>query len=166
MAKKVKKKTITKRGTMFASKALRERIAELEAELAKPKTDARIKELEELLQRNVTQSREAHDKLQIKIIELTDAENVIKKKYAEEKALAFKTMELDFKEKQMNAVQAVKDEYEKKMQAGLEANFNTLKGSLAKLHEEGNAQTKFTEQIALKMVGALSPGKAKLLKES
>lgn len=97
---------------------------------------------------------------------LQEAENTLKKKFDDEKALAFKTMELEFKGKMQEEVNKVRNEAQEKIQKGIEENFNKLKDSLAKLHEEGNAQTKFTEQIALKMMDVIKPnGQSALITE-
>jgi hypothetical protein len=88
---------------------------------------------------------------------LVDAESILKKKFEEERALAFKTMELEFKGKMQEEVNRVRNEATDKVNKGIEENFAKLKDSLAKLHEEGNAQTKFTEQIALKMMETMKP---------
>lgn len=91
------------------------------------------------------------------IARLRDAETILKKKFEDDKAIAYKTMELEFKGKMQDEVQKVREEADKKLQKGLEENFSQLKDQLAKLHSEGNAQTKFTEKIALNMMSVLKP---------
>jgi CRISPR/Cas system-associated endoribonuclease Cas2 len=85
-------------------------------------------------------------------------------KLDEERALAFKTMELDFKEKFTEEVNALKSMHAKELERvknsaqeeqvrAVEKNYEKLRDSLAKLHEEGNANTKYLEQMTLKMLG-------------
>lgn len=99
----------------------------------------------------------ANEETTREIARLKDAEAILKKKFDEERALAFKTMELEFKGKMQDEVNKVRTEAQEKVNRGIEENFAKLKDSLAKLHEEGNAQTKFTEQIALKMMETIKP---------
>lgn len=111
------------------------------------------------------QLKESYTERGKNLVEARIAEDRLKKKFDEEKALAYKTMELEFKGKMMDEVQRVKAEADARIQKGIEENFAKLKDSLAKLHEEGNAQTKFTEQIALKMMGALKTSGVPALEE-
>jgi chromosome segregation ATPase len=73
-----------------------------------------------------------------------------------EKGVLLKAMELDFKQKMLDEVSKVKDEYNKKVVNDMEENFGKLKNSLSKLHEEGNANTRYLENITLKMMDAMN----------
>lgn len=90
--------------------------------------------------------------------DLVNAETILKKQFDDQKALAFKTMELEFKGKMQDQEKKLREELDIRLRSALDENFSKLKDSLSKLHEEGNAQTKFTEQIALKMMDAIKPG--------
>lgn len=128
-------------------------------------TEPLLKEISNLrdhvqgLQKTLKNNAEDWDRERTRLI---GAENILKKKFDEEKALAYKTMELEFKGRMMEEVNKVRAEADAKLQKGIEENFTKLKDSLAKLHEEGNAQTKFTEQIALKMMNVIRPDQKQL----
>ena len=126
--------------------------------------ETEIEKLRKLIDKNDDQYRlqlksrdEAYDLLSKKFNEAADAENRLKKEYDKEKALAYKTMELEFKGKLIEDTQKIRVEADEKLKKGIEENFSQLKEQLAKLHSEGNAQTKFTEQIALKMMSVIKP---------
>jgi peptidoglycan hydrolase CwlO-like protein len=87
----------------------------------------------------------------------------MEKEFEDQKALAFKTMELDFKEKHMKEINAIKDEYQKKLQEGVEENYTKLKDSLAKLHEEGNANTKYLEKMSISLMNTMGTATGKAL---
>ena len=129
------------------------------AELAVKKLEDANRLLNHQLQDQARLHRIMVEDLNKDIAELKKIEETLTKKFNDEKALAFKTMELEFKSKMQEELNKVRVEAQEKVNKGIEENFNKLKDSLAKLHEEGSAQTKFTEQIALKMMGALSPAK-------
>lgn len=85
-------------------------------------------------------------------------ERDLEEKFKEKKAIAYKTMELEFKQKHMEEIGQIKDEYAKKLQQATEENYAKLKDSLAKIHEEGNATTKYVEKLSLKLMDAAKPG--------
>ena len=87
----------------------------------------------------------------------SDLRATLEEEFNAKKALAFKTMELEYKEKSMKEKAELEKKFMEDIQKGNENNFEKLKTALAKLHEEGNAQTKFTEQIALKMMDNMKP---------
>jgi hypothetical protein len=130
---------------------------------------AEVDKLEKMLEaeksrseRNIKQAREVFEdkvrELNRTIEDLKEPEARYKKRFEEEKALAYKAMELEFKSKHMDEVAKIRKEYDEKLISSNEDNFNKLREALAKLHQEGNAQTKFTEQIALKMMDSIKPG--------
>lgn len=84
--------------------------------------------------------------------ELKEIEARLTKEFNDERAIAYKTMELDFKDKMNDKVQKIKDEYQDKMNKGIEENFTKLKESLATLHEEGNANTKYLEKMSISIM--------------
>jgi len=106
----------------------------------------------EELQLQISMLKEQRDKA---VANYGELENKLKKEYEEKKAIAFKTMELKFKEQHMNEMQKLKDEYQNKIIAQNEKNYDQLKASLAKLHDEGNANTKYLEKVSLTMMDAL-----------
>lgn len=79
------------------------------------------------------------------------------KNFETEKGQVYKTMELEFKEKLMDATQKLRTEYDEKLSTGLESNYKKLSNSLTTLHEEGNANTKYLEKITLKMMDTMKP---------
>lgn len=125
------------------TKRLEERLKEKELEI-----ERYGRRLEDLVRSHNIQ-KEDWDRERIR---LQGIETNLEKRFNDEKALAFKSMELEFKGKMQEEVNRVRNESQDKLNRGIEENFSKLKDSLAKLHEEGNAQTKFTEQIALKMM--------------
>jgi murein L,D-transpeptidase YcbB/YkuD len=140
-------------------KSLEAEIEKLQKQIDDTSTDKRIKALEEERDQRTKMFHEKEEKLVKEIAELRNARTKIEQEFKAEKALAYKTMELEFKQKQMDEVQKVKDEYEKKLRAGMEDNFKHLQSSLTKLHEEGNAQTKFVQDLALNITkGMVSQG--------
>ena len=129
----------------------------------KKKIDRVTKMYEEALKEKADQHKtllDKHTDLETKYHALKDE---LESKYREEKALAFKTMELDFKQKQLEEVQKIKDEYDNRMRLGLEENFAKLKDELASLHREGNANTKHLEQMTYKMMDAFGKTGGRLL---
>lgn len=144
--KKVSAATITRRRNKVfgqTTKRLEERLKEKELEI-----ERYGRRLEDLVRSHNIQ-KEDWDRERIR---LQGIETNLEKRFNDEKALAFKSMELEFKGKMQEEVNRVRNESQDKLNRGIEENFSKLKDSLAKLHEEGNAQTKFTEQIALKMM--------------
>jgi len=105
-------------------------------------------------------SKKEHEELGAKYQELADkhrthvAETEIK--FDEKRALAFKTMELEFQEKYQRKVQKIREEYDTKTRDMMEKNFTHMKDELAKLHTEGNANTKYVEKASLKMMDVLA----------
>jgi chromosome segregation ATPase len=119
------------------------------------KKSKKIEELElevSMLKAHLQTFKEQRDKA---VANYGELENKLKKEYEEKKAIAFKTMELKFKEQHMNEMQKLKDEYQNKIIAQNEKNYDQLKASLAKLHDEGNANTKYLEKVSLTMMDAL-----------
>jgi hypothetical protein len=155
MAKVAKKKKVTKKPQRRNSMWGKLKTQELEEALKVHERNilAMERKIEDLARshRNEREDWEREKRI------LQDAANIEKKKFDDERALVLKTMELEFKGKVQEEVNKVRLEADQKLQRGIEDNFNKLKESLAKLHEEGNAQTKFTEQIALKMMETIRP---------
>ena len=117
--------------------------------------EAVVKELSHL--------KSLRSELDKKYSKLLDKYNSQEKKLDDERALAFKTMELDFTAKMRKQIDSlkdshraeldrVKDEAQRKLNAGIEENFTKLKDSLAKLHEEGNANTKYLEKMSISIM--------------
>lgn len=117
--------------------------------------DEVVKELTNLKKLRADQDRK-YDKL-------LDKYNAQEKKLDDERAIAFKTMELEFqskmrervdelRDKHRHELDKVKDEAQRKLNAGIEENFTKLKDSLAKLHEEGNANTKYLEKMSISIM--------------
>ena len=84
--------------------------------------------------------------------ELESIEKRLNKEFNDERAIAYKTMELEFQGQYLAKEQKIKDEYQGKMNKGIEDNFNKLKDSLATLHEEGNANTKYLEKMSISIM--------------
>lgn len=147
--KKPTKKTTTKKhkgGTMFISKATHTK---------------QMKEAEETILK-------LKETLQAKLNELNEYKNKVDKEYSDQKAIAYKTMDLEFKDKLMSQtnklkeahseeLQKVREEFDKKLMTLNEEHFEKLKTSLQKLHEEGNATTKYVENLSLKMMETFKP---------
>lgn len=103
------------------------------------------------------------DKIEELKEELGEIEKRLNKEFNDERAIAYKTMELEFKSQYMTKEQAIKDEYQAKMNKGIEENFTKLKDSLATLHEEGNANTKYLENMSLKLMDSFGKNSATAL---
>ncbi len=95
--------------------------------------------------------------------ELGEIEKRLTKEFNDERAIAYKTMELEFKGQFIEKEQKIKDEYQQKMNEGIEENFTKLKDSLATLHEEGNANTKYLENMSLKLMDSFGKNSATAL---
>lgn len=106
-----------------------------------------IKKLEEL--------QEENDRLKANEKEIKKELSTLRSDLEKEKAVLLKAMELEHKEKMVAYKEKVQEEYNKKHLASMEENFTKLKDSLGKLHEEGNANTKYLEKVSLKMMDAL-----------
>ena len=113
-------------------------------------------------QNHVTQLIEKSDKQSKEYRELGDKHrelnHTLTVKFDEQKALAFKTMELEFQDKYLTKVQKIRSEYDDKTRDMMEKNFTHMKEELAKLHTEGNANTKYVEKASLKMMDVLAGG--------
>lgn len=120
------------------------------------------KEHEALLKEheNLKLLRDEQDRKYDKLLEKFNRQE---SKLDEERSIAFKTMELDFKDKMNTEIQKLKDrhrleidviktEAQEKLNRGIEENFTKLKDSLAKLHEEGNANTKYLEKMSISIM--------------
>jgi len=103
------------------------------------------------------------DKIEELKEELGEIEKRLNKEFNDERAIAYKTMELEFKSQYMTKEQDIKDEYQAKMNKGIEENFTKLKDSLATLHEEGNANTKYLENMSLKLMDSFGKNSATAL---
>lgn len=134
-------------------KDLEEQVITLKAAFETAET--KIEDLQRSLKRQAEDHSDDRKKWEKERAELKDAEAIISKRFDDQKALAYKTMELEFKGKMQDQEKALRNELDVRLRAALDENFTKLKDSLSKLHEEGNAQTKFTEQIALKMMDAI-----------
>lgn len=107
------------------------------------------------------------DQLQKEIVNLKNTKNELDRKIAEDKAIMYKTMDLDYKDKLAKELEKQKSYYERKIEdlknkreSDIEEmrkdNFDKLKESLQKLHEEGNSQTKYLENVSLKMMDVVA----------
>lgn len=100
------------------------------------------------------QLKTKYDKLSFEHDKLKDKLSNLAEEYEVKKAHAYKTMELELKEQHMKKVENIRKEYDKKLEKEMTENFEKLKKSLTKLHEEGNANTKYVEKVSLKMMDA------------
>lgn len=146
-------------GKSQREKELENKIELLEQKLKGADVDERIKALEEERDARAKMFREREDDYLKEIVALKAARSTIEKEFNAEKALAFKTMELEFKQKLIEDTQKVKDEYDKKLRTGMEDNFKLLQEQLTKLHSEGNAQTKFVQEMALNITKGMMNNK-------
>ena len=142
---------------MFVSEA---RYNALETELKNLKEADKTKDLLDQLKEKKREIREVQK-------ELEEVEGKLTKKFEEEKALAYKTMELDYEGKireavdkertaHRNEIDKLRKEYDSKLIKSNEEHYEKLKDALAKLHEEGNANTKYIEKASLKMMDVFS----------
>lgn len=118
--------------------------------------EKKITELQEI----ITNGKEANRAQAEKITSMASEFEI---KYAQ----ALKSVELDHRQKMLEqkstleelhkaAIDKIKDEYNKKIVTLNEEHYSKLKDSLQKLHEEGNATSKFMEQSTLKMMEVVS----------
>lgn len=88
-------------------------------------------------------------------LELTEAITLLKLDLQQQ----MKQKEIDY-QKDLNdlkiKMETEKVEYQKRLQ---EDNYERLKNAMTKLHEEGNVTTKFTQDIAIKMLERVPPAK-------
>lgn len=109
----------------------------------------------ELLKKN-EELEKANKDLQSKLSDLKKDYDRLKTDLEKEKGILLKTMELEFKQKMMDELAKVKEDYNSRLIKDMEGNFTNLKSSLSKLHEEGNANTRYLEKITLKMMDSMN----------
>ena len=105
------------------------------------------------LQDQITKLTKEHEK-QLK--ELSDAFSkekiALTDKHKVERENDAITLKLDYKRQLAEAEAKAVEEFNKKYKSLLDENHTTLGDSLKKLHEEGNAQTKFVQELATTML--------------
>jgi uncharacterized protein (UPF0210 family) len=109
----------------------------------------------DLLKRN-EELETANAKLKEEIKEVRKDYERLKDDLEKEKGILLKAMELDYKQRMIEEVAKIKEQYNQRVLKDLEGNFEKLKGSLSKLHEEGNANTRYLEKVTLKMMDAMN----------
>ncbi len=125
---------------------------------------------------------EIKHKHKLVMAEMSDGIVRDKKHWEEDKARAIKTLQQDYEAKLSEQALKLKeavtlaklDSEQRIKQAQLDADrkmnaevaklnsehYEKLKESMTKLHEEGNANTKFTQDLALKMIGSMPSNKS------
>lgn len=112
-----------------------------------------------VLAEHIEIEKELRRKIDTLDTKLTEVEG----KYKEREVLALKAADLEYKARLQDAKAAIQEEYNNKTQASLEKDFDKLKESLTRLHEEGNSNTKYLEKVSLKLMDSIRPSNTKQL---
>lgn len=108
-------------------------------------------------------SQKLNGKLEKELSDLRDAESKIKKEYEVKEKQVMAMMEIEKKEAILEEKGKLQEDFNKKLSAELQANFDKLSTSLESMHKDGNATTKYIQELSMKVIDKVTPNGSKPL---
>jgi len=96
--------------------------------------------------------------LQAENKELSKAKETLERDYEMREKQAIAMMEIEKKEAILEEKDKLQTEFNKKLDCELQKNFDKLSKSLTTIHEDGNATTKYIQELSMKMIDRVAPG--------